>query len=294
METRGLVSTAVLVAVLVLCATPSLAFVPQAQVQADYDWQYTARQWFAETPVAYQYKVAGAMRYASTGFGTYPWGVKMAYDTFESDDQKGRNLTGILGYHAPRDPLEEAIDDLAWGIVSIEEWWCCGDYDWVLYEGVAPYISYRYQDLTVGGYVLAGYTFSDEPEISEELFYGVGAAAAYRWKLADDWSITPRLSAQYYDSGQSSWEESLSFTASAGVKFDVTDRVSLGASFDYTKETADDVLDDDWYGFGVKVSGQLSDYIKASAGAKITQGFDGPGGANFDNTTLHAGLRLIF
>lgn len=293
MRMRALILALAISAVCVLGAAPSPAFIPVESSQNHISVQYQAREWFGQTPVAYQYKVANAMRYASTGLGTYPWSLRLAYDTFESGDMKGKNLTGIVAYHAPRDPYEEALDDLAWGIKSIEEWWCCDDYDFVLYEGAAPYISYRYKDFTVGGYGLVGYTFSDEPEVSEELFYGLGAAAAYRWKLGDTWRIVPRLSAQYFDSGQPGWEESLSFTASAGLKFDLTDKVKLGGFVDYTVETAD-FVDDNWYGFGVDVSGRLSDYLKVSAGLSTTQGYKGPGGVDFDTWTFQFGMRLTF
>jgi len=281
------------VAVLALGSTPSMAFVPTVSQQVQIGLDYQAMEWFGQTPVAYQYKAANSLRYAVTGKGLYPWGFGLSYDNFDSAGQDGKAWTAVVGYRSQRNAFEEALDNLAWGIKVIEEYWDSDDFDSVLYEGVAPYVSYKYEDWTFGGYVLAGYTFSDEPQVGEEFFYGIGVAGAYRLQIADAWRLVPRLGVQYYDSGQNGWEESLSITADIGVKFDVSEKVTLGAFVDYTVETAD-MVDDSWYGFGLKISGQLSDNIRGYAGVKTTRGFDGPGNADFDDITVRAGLHLQF
>ena len=294
MKARTVLSIVVFVAVVVLRAAPSMAYIAQPQVQVDFNSDYRAMEWFGESPVAYQYKVAHSMRYGVTGSSNYPWSFMLSYDDFDYAGQDGTAWTAVVGYRSPRDRYEEALEALAWGIRMIEEYWNPDEYDTVLYEGIAPYVSYKYEDFTVGGYILGGYTFSDEQEVEKEFFYGIGAAGSYKWQFMDDWQLVPRLSAQYYDSGQPGWEESLSITADIRLKYDISDRLAIGATFEYTVETADDVVDSNWYGVGLKISGTLRDNLRGYAGVRTTQGFDGPDGAEFDDFTVIGGLQVKF
>ena len=286
MNARSVLWIAVFAAVLVVLTGPAGAFVPQVSLNLQIA-EVNAEEVFGQTPMAFQYRVADSLRYGVTSTGRLPWTFVLRYDDFSIGDEDGDAWTAVVGYR-------QSYDDFIWGIKMVEEYWDPFGFDNVLYEGVAPYFSYRKDALTVGGYVVGAYAFSDEPAIQEEFSYGIGGAGAYKLVVNNKLTVIPRLGFQYYDSGQEGWEESFSITADVGLKFDLSEKWTLGATFDYTMETADDVMDANWYGLGLKISTTFNEKVGGFAGIKTTQGFDTPGGEELDDTTLTFGVRLQF
>ena len=285
MNARSVLWIVVFAAVLVMRVAPSLAFIAQPALDPNLD--FTVEEAFGQSPMSYQYRVADALRYGITSDSGLPWTFVLRYDDFSIGDEDGKAWTAVGAY-------KQSYEDFMWGIKMVEEYWDVDDFDSVLYEGVAPYFSYKKDYLTVGGYVVGAYAFSDEPEVEETFSFGIGGAGSYKFNLAEGWTLVPRVGFQYYDSGQEGWEESFSITTDIGLKFDLSEKLTLGFTFDYTMETADDVVDANWYGLGLNISTTFNENAGGFAGIKVTEGFDTPGGEELDNTTFTFGVRLQF
>lgn len=272
MSVRTIVLAIVLVAVAVVYAVPA---------EANSNHFLTAQQLFGETPGAYQYVLMGTMWYTTLVAVTHPWVFWLAYNDVDYLDADGEFWTAKAAYWA-------TVAQWGWGVAVVEQYWSLTGFNDLLYEGVAPYYYYMYGKWMFAAYVALAYAFSDIQQLEDEMSYGVGVGASYNAELGENVTLTPGVTVQYYDSGQTGWQESLAIMAGAKLKWDVSAEGAVGAYVHLITET-EDIADDTWWDAGVKGSYKFSDSITGFASVSTTQGAE-----DYDSTRFLLGVNVSF
>ncbi len=244
-----------------------------------------AHDLFGCTPQAFPYTVNRAIRdYAAPRFDLQlPWTFKLAYN---NDDYLGTDdptWTGLLAYERP-------VNQWGWGVQAPEQYTDRSGYGSLWYEGVT---GYAYYDLDtygrVGGFGHINYAFSDVDGLDNELSYGAGLFASYRYNFSDAAWLTPTVSFTYYSPGQANWDNSTIFSVGTRLDYSASANLGLWAKLFYNADTSNDALDDSYLDWGIGLNWLATDRIEVGGGIGTTESFE-----DFDRMTIQIGVRMTY